>query len=279
MELRNAHKARVAARFDAVASHYAEASDLQRGAAAELTRRIRSLGLPHDPRVLEIGCGTGHLTGMLQPQLKGSWVVTDISPQMVLACGTRNSGRAHYAVMDGERPAFRSCTFDLIVSNFAAQWFGDLRSAFAALGDLLAPGGYIALATLGRGTFAEWRSAHDSVGLKAATHDYPDADSLAQCFPRMLATLVEGERITQVFRDPADFVRSLKAIGADTPRAETRPLTAGQMRRVLRAFGTPEGVSPITYEVLYAISRRGLSEQDTSPASENSPSAGRGTSP
>ncbi len=261
MELRNTHKARVAARFDAAAPHYAEASDLQREAAAELTRRIRSLGLRPNPRVLEIGCGTGHLTGMLQPLLTGSWVVTDIAPQMVRACGTRNPGRARYLVMDGERPAFRSCSFDLIVSNFAAQWFADLRSAFAALGDLLVPGGYMALATLGGGTFAEWRSAHDRLGLKAATHDYPDADMLTQCFPRTLETLVEAERITQRFRNPADFVRSLKAIGADTPRAETTPLSAGQMRKVLRAFGTPEGDSPITYEILYAISRRRLSDQ------------------
>jgi malonyl-CoA O-methyltransferase len=257
MNHRNEHKARIAARFGAAVGRYAGASELQRDAAAELSRRVMALQLPPSPRVLEIGCGTGHLTGMLLDQLKGDWVVTDIALPMVRACARNGSTFARHVVMDGERPAFRSRSFDLIVSNFAVQWFSDLQTAFSALGELLVPGGYIALATLGRDTFSEWRLAHDRLGLQAATHDYPDAEMLARAFPLEHATRVDVQRVVQGFGEPLDFVRSLREIGADTPRSEAKPLSAGHMRKVLRELAAPECGSRITYELLYAISRRG----------------------
>lgn len=192
---------------------------------------------------------------MLQADMKGDLIVTDIAPQMVSACAQQALTHAHYLAMDGERPALRSRSFDLIVSNFAVQWFSDLRSAFAALGDLLMPGGYFALATLGRGIFPEWRGAHDRLGLRTATYDYPDAELLAQSFPLEFATCVDVQRIVQTFDEPLDFVRRLRAIGADTPRPEARPLSAGQMRKVLRELANRAGPFEVTYEVLYAISR------------------------
>lgn len=246
-------KARIAARFDAAAERYDAHSPLQREAAARLARRVLALDLPQDRRVLEVGCGTGHLTRELRGRIGGEWTVSDIAPGMVAACVRANPGVAGL-VMDAEQPSLGG-PFDLIVSSLTAQWFGDLPAALAKLCRLLAPGGRIALATLGAGSFAEWRAAHAALGLRAATPAYPTAAELERAFPDSVRTAIDEETLAVPLADPLDFVRGLRAIGADTPAAGTAPLNAGQLRKVLRklAADAPEGVG---YHLLYAVAAR-----------------------
>ena len=249
------HKARIAGRFAAAAAAYDAHSPLQREAALHLAARVKSLALPAHPRVLEIGCGTGHLTRELLPALGGAWLVSDIAPAMVAECRRRLGPAAHYLVMDGERPALAAGGFDLILGSLVTQWFLDLPAALAALSALLAPGGRLALATLGAGTFAEWRAAHEAVGAKAATPAYPDAAGLRQAFPADLAVDVAEERFVEPLEDPLEFVRGLRRIGADTPAPGARPLSPGRLRQVLRALADA-GHAGISYRLLYAIALR-----------------------
>lgn len=247
-------KALIAARFGAAAERYDEHSLVQREAAARLARRVLALALPPVRRVLEVGCGTGHLTRELRGHIGGEWTVSDIAPAMVAACVRNNPGVAG-VVMDAEHPVVEAGRFDLVVSSLTAQWFADLPAALATLCGLLAPGGRIALATLGSGSFGEWRAAHAALGLRAATPDYPAANELARAFPAFVHASVEDESIAMPLADPLDFVRGLRAIGADTPAAGTAPLSAGQMRKVLRrlAADAPGGVG---YHLLYAVAAR-----------------------
>jgi len=249
------HKAHIAARFDAAAARYDAHSPLQREAALRLARRVMALPAAAPQRVLEIGCGTGHLTRALCDRIGGEWTLSDIAPAMVHGCARSLSAPRNYLIMDAERPALKPASFDLIVSSLTAQWFAHLPATLAALCALLAPGGRLALATLGRDTFAEWRRAHATLGLQPATHDYPGAAELAQAFPAFMDTEVSEESIVMPLGSPLDFARGLRAIGADSPRPGSRPLGAGQLRRVLRqlAAEAPDG---ITYRLLYAVARR-----------------------
>lgn len=277
----SSHKTRIAARFDAAAARYDDASPLQREAAQRLAQRVLALPGIAPRRVLEIGCGTGHLTRALcgdvggkrgnrggsvdasgaaasnancAPGIGGEWTLSDIAPAMLRHAQTL-PGPRHHVVMDAERPAFAPGSFDLIVSSLTAQWFADLPATLGALCALLAPGGHLALATLAAGTFQEWQDAHTAAGVRAATHAYPDAAGLARAFPSGMLTDITTEDLRVPFAAPLDFVRGLRAIGADTPPAGVAPLSAGQLRRVLRQLGTAAPVG-ITYRLLYAIAQR-----------------------
>lgn len=258
-------KSRIAARFGAAAPEYEAHSQVQRQAAARLAERVMALALPASPRVLEIGCGTGHLTRALLPTIGGDWLVSDIAPAMVQTCRNElGDCGARFAVMDGEAPALAPGRFDLIVASLAAQWFADLPMAFASLADLLAPGGCIAIATLGIDTFAEWRAAHEVAGVNAATPTYPNALELARAFPAELSLEIEEEVVVEPFADPLEFVRGLRRIGADTPAPGSTPLSAGQLRQVLQTLADARQ-GGMSYHLLYAIALRSNSTSQPRP--------------
>ena len=253
---------RVAARFDSAAATYDNHSTVQRHAAARLASLIATASLPPRPRVLEIGCGTGHLTERLACHLPGAHILaTDIAPAMVAACRQRlaHHPRIEFAVMDacrphqlggsGSRRPASADFFDLICANLAVQWFADLPAALAGLVQRLAPGGVLALSLLGAETFREWRAAHERLGLRAGTQALRTYVDYADVFPQTGTLHMSSELWVDQPGSALDFLRGLRAIGADTPVAGHAPLSATAMRRVLRSLGTPV----ITYELIYSV--------------------------
>src|SRR5439155_3320272 len=158
-------KQRMIRAFDAAAS-YDDVATVQQQVASALAGRIAALALPERARILEVGCGTGFVAAAMPSLPRGSdWLMTDVSPAMVKRARQRFLGQSGYrfAVLDAEHPVFNTPEepFDLVCSSLAAQWFEDLPKALEQLFQLLNPGGYLLISTLGAGTFAEWRAAHD----------------------------------------------------------------------------------------------------------------------
>ncbi len=243
MSAEGARKARIAAAFSAQAGSYESVGEVQREVAMRLARRIGSVArVPRN--ILEIGCGTGFLSvEMARIFPDADLLLSDISPAM-LACASARV-RARGLVLDGEHPQLTE-RFDLIVSSLALQWFGDLQAGLARLAGLLAPGGRLMFATLGADSFKEWRQAHAALGLACGTPEYPGAENFP--WPPGVSRTLEAEPIVHAYADGMSFIRSLKALGAREPVAGYRPLSPGNMRRVLASF--EDGIS-ITYQILY----------------------------
>lgn len=235
-------KKAIAGAFSAAAATYESAARAQVWAAERLVERLDTLAAPVS--VLELGCGTGLLTRRLDAALPtGSRIfATDLSPAMIAAARTLLPN-VSFAVMDAEAPHVAG-PFDLIVSSLAAQWFADLPTALARLSALLAPGGRLLLATLGSGTFAQWKDAHRALGLESGVPDYPETQALAAWLP---GARVESATLTLDYSDGRDFLKSLEALGAQTPRLGHRPLPPGQLRRIIRAMGKP---CDVTWDIL-----------------------------
>jgi malonyl-CoA O-methyltransferase len=246
-------KRQIAASFSAAAATYDSAAEAQARAADRLAELVRAEGLTR-PRVLEFGCGTGLFTRRLLGAVGDAEVLaTDLSPTMAATAAAMPDPRLRFGVMDAERPDAAAGSFDLIVSNLAAQWFADLPAALARLAECLAPGGRLMLSTLGEGSFAEWRLAHRAQGVASGVPAYPDAAALAGMFPAGGRIITRSEPFTVSYADARAFVRALKAIGAATPRPGHRPLPAGTLRRIMASLGAP---CTVTYDVVYATFTR-----------------------
>lgn len=241
-----ARKARIARAFSLQAGAYDDVAPVQRLAAGRLAERIGQRAVPLR-RILEIGCGTGFLSAHLARMFPESdLLLTDISPAMLQHCRARLGERHRYQVLDGEQPEALTDKFDLVASSLAFQWFDDLRGGMERLGHLLAPGGRMVFATMGRGSFSEWRQAHAEFGLPCGARDYPGSEDFP--WPDGFSHRLDDELVVQNYDNGMDFARRLKTLGAREPAPGHKPLAAGTFRRLLASL---EGGFSVTYHLLY----------------------------
>jgi len=233
------------------AAAYDDNARVQRIAAEKLADRIAALPLPANPRVLEIGCGTGFLTeALLTREIGGEWLITDLAPEMLTRCRDRigDAPGCRFAVLDGEYDTPPDLPYDLVCSSLAMQWFDDQPAAVARILEWLAPGGHCLFTTLGAATFSEWRAAHAAEGLEPGTPGFASMDVLATILPEAQVFPPQAEVLIDRHDSARQFLGALRAIGATTAAPRHRPLSAAELRRVMRRF--EQGGSQISYEVV-----------------------------
>ncbi|WP_199622409.1 methyltransferase domain-containing protein [Paenibacillus alkalitolerans] len=224
------NKRQVKINFDKKASVYDRYAAVQTGMAEE-TAALALEAAPDARELLELGCGTGALTGRLLACLPAASVTAvDLAPAMADTAATKLAAhreRLRIVVGDAERlpetlgfgPEPR---YDLVASSATFQWFADPQAAVGMLTRYVRPGGAVAFATFGPDTFRElrasFREAEASLGLPHAprTLAFPDRGDWVRWFERADARLTIAERcVTQHFASPRDFLTSVKSIGAN----------------------------------------------------------------
>jgi malonyl-CoA O-methyltransferase len=244
-----ARKAEIGAAFAAAADRYDDGAHVQRIVARHLADMAMRERLPIGAQILEIGCGTGLLTREIHTRWPEALLTaTDLAPEMVDAtarCGVA----ARLIAMDGEAPVFEGPWFDMILSSLAFQWFEDLPVALARLHGLLRPGGSLYFATMGAGSFARWREAHAAAGAASGLPDYPSLAQLQAMLAGFGDAFVCDEHHPLPARGGQALIRHFRAIGAQVPRADYRPLGPAAMRRVIDRFDAAGGDTG--YHVLY----------------------------
>ncbi|WP_048885628.1 methyltransferase domain-containing protein [Aurantiacibacter atlanticus] len=250
---------------DLIGAAFGSASDYDRNArfqhdvACDLATRISALDLPPNPRILEIGCGTGFLTqALIAAGVGGEWLVTDIAPGMIERCKARlgETPKRRFAVLDGEYGLPERGSFDLVCSNLAMQWFDNQDLSIGRMLNSLRPGGHCLFTTLGAGTFAEWAEAHAAQGLKVGTRRFASLAELEALHVRTRVGDLIVQKHVEQHENALAFLRSLRAIGAGTPQSTHRPLGPAEMRRVMARF-EDQGAA-VTYEVVFGHFRRSL---------------------
>lgn len=126
------------------------------------------LELPDGARVLEVGCGPGHLWAANTDRVPSGWsaLLTDFSRGMVTIARRRLGDRFRYVVADASGLPLLPGVFDAVLANHMLYHVPDRDRAIGELARVLRPGGTLYAATNGRdhlqeidGLIARWRTS------------------------------------------------------------------------------------------------------------------------
>ncbi len=254
----NPEKARIRHSFAAASATYDGAAELQRTVGKVLLAGTNAEKLAGT--VLDLGCGTGFLTGELlstknqnPPQ---SVIAVDIAFGMLEA--TRSKLAAHnnvrYICADAEQLPIAASTVDVVVSNLALQWCRNLTAVFSELKRALKPGGQLVFSTFGPHTLQELKSAWSEVDNYSHVNEFYGVADIEHFLQQAGFRRVRIERNTHLskYDSVLALMRELKAIGAQNVIGERNKAitTQTQLQRMIKTYDLHrlEGMIPATFE-------------------------------
>jgi len=249
------------ARFGRAARTYHGSSPVQ----AAMAGRIAHL-LPVEFRpasILELGCGTGHLTRALVRLLPhADFLATDLSESMLeLARATAEfPGRLSWRRLDARAPRLPGQAFDLVASNALVQWLPDLEEHFRCCRNLTAPGGRLVVGGFSDDNFPEL----DRI-LAGPPFGYPPGPGHAVAVAGEAARrggwkieFLAGEEWPAKYSSATAFLAQLRDSGANRPPPPDNPLGRRGLRELLerldREAACTEGIL-ITWKPWFLMAR------------------------
>lgn len=229
-------------------------------AAATLQRRVCELLLAELPdaaptTILDAGCGTGYGLGLLA----GRWpqarlIAADFASAMLAAAGGG-------VCADIEALPFPAAAFTLYWSSLTWQWC-DAPRAVSEAARVLAPGGRLAVSSLGPGTLVELAASFAGADRHRHVLNFSPADALASVCAAagLVDPRIERHPLRLYYRDMAALLRELKALGANQIGGPRRPGLMGRQtwRAVEQRYEARRDADglPATFEVILCTARK-----------------------
>ena len=247
--------------FSQAANTYDAVADLQRRVGRDLLTQIIS----HDliGTVLDVGCGTGFLTGELVKLANIEHVIgLDIALPM-LRTTQQKVGIKNLSLLcaDAERLPLAEQAVDHIVSNLALQWCEDLSGVFADFKRVLKPGGELLFSTFGTQTLQELKAAWAKVDNYSHVNDFYSEIEVAEFLQQagFKQINVESKVYRSQYESVFDLMHQLKAIGAHNVSSRRRKTMTGKAKlqsmvneyEVLRN----DGLIPATFNIITVTAR------------------------
>ncbi|MBS0324748.1 MAG: methyltransferase domain-containing protein [Proteobacteria bacterium] len=208
--------------------------------------------------ILDAGCGTGHGTHLLGRCWPGADILAlDFALPMVAA--VVDTGQRLCA--DMESLPLASSSMGGYWSNLAMQWCDSRRVAGEAA-RVLRPGGWLAVSTLGPGTFAELRQAFAGVDAHRHTLVFPARQAVAAAFTGVgLRITLEQRSLLRHYPDLGSLLAAVRELGASRVTGAGR--RTGLMGKVAwqrfaanyEALRQPRGL-PLSYDVFFILGQR-----------------------
>lgn len=238
---------------------------LAKAAAHEGNGPILDVGMvPMPICILDVGMGTGWLTGRLKNYFPDARVIgIDFAAGMVDVAKMREKDCA-IVQADARHMPFQENTFEMIASNLAYQWVGDLPKAFANCHAILKSEGKLHLTMFGYSTFHELfealgktrDAAKGNIALPRLADRGQICDALVKAGFRDVN--IGEEHIKVHFQDMLALVKWIKDIGANALMGDMfigRDWLNRANAYYTRTFGDRWGVGA-TFQVIWVEARK-----------------------
>lgn len=248
------NQAQICRRFTRALATYNQHAEAQQSICRHLAALLASYTGNRFERVLEIGCGSGGFTGLLQTTCQvDEWVVNDLCPacrQVIESTFPEPRRSVHFLAGDAEHLSFPG-KYNLIASASAFQWMKNLPLFFEKLADSLQPDGLLLFNTFAPGNLGEIRQ------LTGKGLDYPATEHLyAWLHPHFHLLHVEEASLRLTFPSPEDVLRHLKYTGVTATGGDlvwSRRIHADFCRRYRKLYATDQQQVTLTYRPVYLL--------------------------
>jgi malonyl-ACP O-methyltransferase BioC len=233
-------------RFNKACKTYNQVSGIQKESADVLAALLQSTTTKAPDSILDIGCGTGHLSSILHNKFPSACLfLNDLCPEMLNHCKERFR-HSPFSYIQGDMHTIAIPKVSWAVSNFCFQWSNDL---IRLLDRYYQNSSLLGFTTLLSDSFKEWHSLLSKMDSSFLPNSYPDSSSLIKeisshfvgstyCF--------EQKTFHLNFNNPLEVLTYLKKLGATFSKT---PLSFKAMKQLIHTQ------TPITlsYRVLFGV--------------------------
>ena len=194
--------------------------------------------------ILEIGCGTGFLTQLVNDSFNfNTYTANDIVESCEKYVKEINP-KINFIPADIEKAVENSDKkYDLIISNAAFQWVENLESFIKLLVSKLNEGGILLFSTFGPENFREVNF------VLGKTLPYYSANELQEII-KDYKIIVEQEMHVMAFKTPKDILKHIKSTGVNA--LEMVSWTKSDMQKFENGYNNfCSGIPTLTYHPIY----------------------------
>ena len=256
--------------FNKHAKEYDVASKVQQEIGRRLFERLDLLKI--SPKyILDLGCGPGSFSILLKKKFPKAVVIgLDLAHAMLVQAKHKQGFRRRWPLVNADmlQMPFPTGLFDLVFANQVIHWGSPLSEVFRELNRVMNGNGCLMFSTLGPDTFKELKQAWSTVNSFAHANAFADMHDIGDFLmtERFVEPVVDMEILTLHYKGLQQLVRSLKAQGVKNINPQRNHGLTGksawnQFETNYAAMQTEQGKYPLTYEVVYGHTWKGVNRQ------------------